>query len=418
MRTPVSTYRLQIRPGFTLQDAADTVPYLKSLGVDWIYLSPILTAEQGSDHGYDVTDPAAIDPDRGGPEGLLALSRAAREHGMGVLVDIVPNHVGVATPVQNPWWWSLLKEGRKSRYAEAFDVDWDLAGGRIRLPVLGSDDDLDQLEIKDGELRYYDHRFPLAQGSYTEGDDPRDVHARQHYELIGWRRADNELNYRRFFAVNTLAGIRVEVPPVFDEAHQEVARWFRTGLADGLRIDHPDGLADPEGYLKRLREATGGAYLLIEKILEPGEQLPASFECEGTTGYDALADVDRVFVDPRGQVPLDRLDARLRGGAPADYEDMIRGTKRRITDGILHSEILRLARLVPEQTGIPGEAAADAIAEIIAAFPVYRSYLPEGAEILKEACDLAARRRPELGQTVQLLQPLLLDTALEISRRF
>ena len=169
MRTPVSTYRLQIRPGFTLQDAAETVPYLKSLGVDWIYLSPILTAEKGSDHGYDVTDPSAIDPDRGGPEGLTAASQAAREAGMGVLVDIVPNHVGVATPAQNPWWWSLLKEGQQSRYAPAFDVDWDFGGGRIRIPVLGSDSDVDALEIKDGELRYYDHRFPLAEGSYTEG---------------------------------------------------------------------------------------------------------------------------------------------------------------------------------------------------------------------------------------------------------
>ncbi|GAP55718.1 maltooligosyl trehalose synthase, partial [Arthrobacter sp. Hiyo6] len=346
MRTPASTYRLQIRPGFTLQDAADTVEYLHNLGVDWVYLSPILTAEKGSDHGYDVTDPSKVDPDRGGPEGLAALSRAARDAGMGVLVDIVPNHVGVASPHQNPWWWSLLKEGRQSPYAEAFDVDWDFAGGRVRLPVLGNDDELDKLEVRDGELRYYDHRFPLAEGSYTAGDDPRDVHARQHYELIGWRRADYDLNYRRFFAVNTLAGIKVEVPRVFDEAHAEVLRWFREGLADGLRIDHPDGLADPEGYLRRLREATGGAYLLIEKILEPGEELPASFECEGTTGYDALADVDRLFVDAEAQKALDQLDGRLRGGEPADYEDMIRGTKRRITDGILHSEILRLGRLL------------------------------------------------------------------------
>lgn len=418
MRTPASTYRLQIRQGFTLFDAAETVPYLHSLGVDWIYLSPILKAESGSDHGYDVTDPSVVDPERGGAEGLAAVSKAARAAGMGVLIDIVPNHVGVATPVQNPWWWSLLKEGRQSHYAEAFDVDWDLAGGRIRLPVLGSDDDLDQLEIKDGELRYYDHRFPLADGSYAEGDSPRDVHDRQHYELVGWRRADNELNYRRFFAVNTLAGVRVEVPAVFDEAHVEVVRWFREGLADGLRIDHPDGLADPGGYLKRLRDVTGGAYLLVEKILEPGEELPASFECEGTTGYDALADVDRVFVDQQGRETLDRLDARLRGGRPADYQEMIRSTKRRITDGILHSEILRLARLVPAGAGLTPEAAADAIAEIIAAFPVYRTYLPEGAEVLKEACELAARWRPELDQAIQLLQPLLLDTDLELARRF
>ncbi|XAS63332.1 malto-oligosyltrehalose synthase [Micrococcaceae bacterium Sec5.8] len=418
MRTPVSTYRLQIRPGFTLQDAAETVPYLKSLGVDWIYLSPILTAEKGSDHGYDVTDPSAIDPDRGGAEGLAAAAKAAHDAGMGVLVDIVPNHVGVATPVQNPWWWSLLEEGQQSRYAAAFDVDWDFGAGRVRIPVLGEDSDVAALEIKDGELRYYDHRFPLAAGTYTAGDDPREVHDRQHYELVGWRRADNDLNYRRFFAVNSLAGIRVELPEVFDEAHAEIVRWFSEGLVDGLRIDHPDGLADPEGYLHRLREVTGGSYLLIEKILEPGEELPSSFDCEGTTGYDALADVDRLFVDPAGQEPLDALDTELRGGVVADYDDMIRGTKRRITDGILHSEMQRLARLVPAGTGLGAERAADALSEIIAAFPVYRSYLPEGAEVLQEACGLAVRRRPELADAVGLLQPLLLDAGAELGRRF
>lgn len=419
MRVPASTYRLQIRSSFTLFDAAEKVPYLKDLGVDWVYLSPILTAEQGSDHGYDVTDPSAVDPERGGPEGLLALSKAAREHGMGVLVDIVPNHVGVATPVQNPWWWSLLKEGQDSPYAEAFDVDWDLAGGKIRLPMLGSDEDLDKLEIKDGELRYYDHRFPLASGSYSEGDSPQEVHSRQHYELMDWRRADAELNYRRFFAVTTLAGIRVETPRVFEEAHAEVGRWFKEGLVDGLRVDHPDGLADPAGYLRWLKDLSGGAYVLVEKILEPGETLPQDFATEGTTGYDALADVDRVFVDPAGQQELDELDAKLRGSdTPADYAEMIRGTKRMIADGILRSEVLRLARLVPESYGLSVEQAADAIAEIIAAFPVYRTYLPTGAEILKEACESAAAHRPDLEVAVGTLLPLLLDPANPIAVRF
>ncbi|MFD5276623.1 malto-oligosyltrehalose synthase [Pseudarthrobacter sp. NPDC058362] len=419
MRVPASTYRLQIRRGFTLFDAAATVPYLKSLGADWVYLSPILTAEQGSDHGYDVTDPSAVDPERGGPEGLAALSRAAREHGMGVLVDIVPNHVGVASPPQNPWWWSLLREGRESPYADAFDVDWDLGGGRIRLPMLGSDDDLDKLEVVDGELRYYDHRFPIAPGTYTEGDSPRDVHNRQHYELMDWRRADAELNYRRFFAVTTLAGIRVEDPQVFEEAHAEVGRWFREGLVDGLRVDHPDGLADPAGYLRWLKDLTGGAYVLVEKILEPGESLPGEFATEGTTGYDALADVDRVFVDPAGEAALDALDASLRGtSGPADYAEMIRGTKRMIADGILRSEVLRLARLVPESHGLATEDAADAIAEIIASFPVYRTYLPTGAEVLKEACESAAAHRPDLEVAVGTLLPLLLDPANPIAVRF
>lgn len=419
MRAPVSTYRLQIRRGFTLFDAAEQVPYLKSLGVDWVYLSPILTAEKGSDHGYDVTDPSAVDPERGGPEGLLALSHAAREHGMGVLVDIVPNHVGVATPIQNPWWWSLLKDGRESPYAEAFDVDWDLGGGKIRLPMLGSDEDLDKLTIEDGELRYYDHRFPLAPGTYSEGDSPQDVHSRQHYQLMGWRRADAELNYRRFFAVTTLAGIRVELPQVFEEAHAEIGRWFREELVDGLRVDHPDGLADPAGYLRWLKDLTGGAYVLVEKILEPGEVLPGDFACEGTTGYDALADVDRVFVDPAGAAALDALDASLRGASePADYAEMIRGTKRMIADGILRSEVLRLARLVPESHGLGLDDAADALAEIIASFPVYRTYLPTGAEILKEACESAVEHRPELAVAVGTLLPLLLDPANPIAVRF
>ncbi|MBT2249753.1 malto-oligosyltrehalose synthase [Arthrobacter sp. BHU FT2] len=419
MRTPASTYRLQIRKGFTLFDAADTVPYLKSLGVDWVYLSPILTAEQGSDHGYDVTDPSAVDPERGGPEGLLALSRAARDHGMGVLVDIVPNHVGVATPVQNPWWWSLLKEGRQSPYADAFDVDWDLGRGKVRLPMLGSDADLDKLELKDGELRYYDHRFPLADGTWSDGDSPQEVHSRQHYQLMDWRRADAELNYRRFFAVTTLAGIRVEDPKVFEEAHSEIGRWFTDGLVDGLRVDHPDGLADPAGYLRWLKDLTGGAYALVEKILEPGEVLPGDFACEGTTGYDALADVDRVFVDPAGQAGLDALDADLRGTPqPADYAEMIRGTKRMIADGILRSEVLRLARLVPESHGLELEQAADAVAEIIASFPVYRTYLPTGADVLKEACESAAEHRPDLAVAVGTLLPLLLDPANPIAVRF
>jgi (1->4)-alpha-D-glucan 1-alpha-D-glucosylmutase len=419
VKAPASTYRLQIRSGFTLFDAAETVPYLKSLGVDWVYLSPILTAESGSDHGYDVTDPSAVDPDRGGTEGLLALSKAARAHGMGVLVDIVPNHVGVASPAQNPWWWSLLREGRGSPYAEAFDVDWELGGGKVRLPMLGSDADLDQLELQDGELRYYDHRFPLAEGSYSDGDSPQDVHARQHYELMDWRRADAELNYRRFFAVTTLAGVRVEDRWVFDQAHAEVKRWFSEGLVDGLRVDHPDGLADPAGYLRWLKEVSGGAYVLVEKILEPGEELPGDFACEGTTGYDALADVDRVLVDPSGGPALDALDAALRGtGAPADYAEMIRGTKRMIADGILRAEVLRLARLVPASAGLALDAAADAIAEIIASFPVYRTYLPAGAEILKEAGGSAAEHRPDLAAAVGTLLPLLLEPANPIAVRF
>ena len=415
MRTPLSTYRLQISPSFTLFDAAERVPYLRRLGADWVYLSPILTAEQGSDHGYDVTDFSTVDPTRGGPEGLKALSDAAHAAGMGVLVDIVPNHMGVATPAQNRWWWSLLAEGRGSRYAEAFDVDWDAAGGRIRLPVLGDGDtQLDELKLAGGELHYYDHRFPVAAGTAEDGASAREVHDRQHYELVNWRRADSELNYRRFFGVNTLAGVRVEVPWVFEESHAEVRRWFDESLVDGLRIDHPDGLADPAGYLENLHRLTGGAYVLVEKILEPGERLPDRWRCQGTTGYDALADVDRLFTDRAGR-------AELEAAAPAEpFAEMIHGTKRAITDGMLRSEVLRLVRLIPAEADLAEDAAEDALAELLTCFPVYRSYLPDGAEYLEEAAVAAQVRRPDLAPTIAALQGLLSpqDGLTELAVRF
>jgi (1->4)-alpha-D-glucan 1-alpha-D-glucosylmutase len=406
MRTPVSTYRLQIRSTFTLQDAQRQVQYLSNLGADWVYLSPLLTAEEGSDHGYDVVDLSAVDPARGGEAGLEAVATAAHAAGMGVLVDIVPNHMGVATPAQNPWWWSLLKEGQGSRYAEAFDVDWAAGKGRILLPVLGSADDVASLKVVGDELHYYDHRFPLAEGSADDGADAATVHGRQHYELVDWRRADTDLNYRRFFAVNTLAGLRVEVPWVFDESHEQILSWVRRGWVDGLRVDHPDGLADPAGYLERLKAGSGGAYVLVEKILEPGEVMPPEFATEGTTGYDALAQIDRIFVDPAGEEPLTALDTELRGG-PCDYAEMIHGTKREVTDGILNSEIRRLSRLIPEGTGLEPEAAVDALAEIISNFDVYRTYLPFGVEHLEAAAEASRRRRPELAATVDVLLPLL-----------
>ncbi len=402
MRAPRSTYRLQLHEGFTLHDAAALVPYLKDLGADWVYLSPILTAERGSTHGYDVTDPSAVDPARGGPEGLKALADAAHEAGMGVLVDIVPNHMGVATPAANRWWYSVLQEGRQSRYAEAFDIDWDAAAGRLRLPVLGENSDaLEDLRIEDGQLHYYEQSFPIADGTFSPGDTPRQVHDRQHYELVSWRRADDELNYRRFFGVNTLAGVRVEVPWVFDETHAEIGRWFREGLVDGLRIDHPDGLADPAGYLEQLGELTGGAYVLVEKILEPGEKLPGRWPVAGTTGYDALAEVDRLFVDPQAAALLtDASDAE-------PYRHMIHDTKRAVADGLLHSEVQRLVRLLPRDSGLDPATAADAIAELLACFPVYRSYLPDGAAYLEEAALNARVRRPDLEPAFEVLLPLL-----------
>ena len=418
MRTPASTYRLQIRESFDLNAAATIAGYVRDLGADWLYLSPLLKAEGGSDHGYDVVDHSLIDPARGGRAGLDAASAAARALGLGVLVDIVPNHVGVATPKQSLWWWDLLTHGCQSRYAEAFDVDWDFGGGKVRIPVLG-DEPHPAFEIIDGELAYYENRFPLAPGTADDGASPSQVHSRQNYELMNWRRADSELNYRRFFAVNTLAGIRVETPWVFDESHAEIIRWITEGLADGLRVDHPDGLADPAGYLDALAAATDGAYVLVEKILEGDEQLPTSWATSGTTGYDALADVDRVLVDPAGRTALDALDSTLRDSIePVSWSRLIHSTKRSIADGILRSEVLRLERDLGTAAPRPSEGTADALAELLACFPVYRSYLPLGIEHLHEAVRLAKEYRPELSLRIDDLLPTLSDPDHPAAIRF
>ena len=419
MTIPISTYRLQIRESFDLDAAEQTVAYIRDLGADWLYLSPLLRATAGSDHGYDVVDHALIDPARGGADGLEKLASTAHTSGLGVLIDIVPNHMGVEDPAQNSWWWDLLRLGQESRYAEAFDVDWEFGNGKVRIPVLGGTVtealDAGEISIVGDELHYFDNRFPLAPGSANTGDDVAAVLERQNYELMNWRRADAELNYRRFFAVNTLAGIRVEVPWVFEESHVEILRWINSGLADGLRVDHPDGLADPGRYLDDLATASGRTEVWVEKILEGDEQLPTYWATAGTTGYDALADIDRILVDPAGRNALDALDTRLRGRAqPLSWSTLIHGTKRTIADTILRSEVLRLERLLPE----PIARADDAIAELLACFPVYRSYLPLGIEHLTEAAALAKKHRPELSVAVDELVPLLSDAAQPIAIRF
>ncbi|MFZ6990964.1 malto-oligosyltrehalose synthase [Curtobacterium sp. RRHDQ66] len=412
-RVPVSTYRLQVSPDFDLASATDLVDYVHDLGADWLYLSPVLQSEPGSAHGYDVVDHTHVDEQRGGDAAFRALAEAAHAAGLGVLVDIVPNHVGVATPAVNPWWWSLLEQGQDSPVATAFDVDWAAGDGRIRIPVL-DDSLLDAVKLDTSGstsgsagpvLLVGTTAYPTAPGTVHDGDDVATVHARQHYEFVHWKRADHDLNYRRFFAVNTLAAIRVEEPEVFAASHTVVGEWFQDGLVDGLRIDHPDGLYDPAGYLQDLADLTGGAYTLVEKILEPGEELPASWPVDGTTGYDALGVLDRLFVDPRGEDPLWATVA----DEPADWQALTHDTRRGIADGILNSEVRRLARLLEEAGAADTDRVVDALAEVIASFDVYRTYLPEGSHHLIDALELAAETRPDLADVIDRIAPALVD---------
>jgi (1->4)-alpha-D-glucan 1-alpha-D-glucosylmutase len=385
---PTGTYRVQVAPDFDLPAAAGLAGYLAALGVSHLYSAPLLTAAPGSTHGYDVVDHRAADPARGGESGRRQLAAALRAHGLGLVLDLVPNHAGVARPDRNPAWWDVLRLGPRSAYAGWFDIDW--SRGRLLLPVLAdSPTALEDLRLAGGGLQYFDRTFPLAPGTETI-DDPRQAHDAQHYELVSWRRGASEHNYRRFFAISELAALRVEDEAVFDATHAEILRWVGDGDVDGLRIDHPDGLTDPAGYLERLASRAPGCWIVVEKILEPGEDLP-DWPVAGTTGYDALAEVDGVLVDPAGADPFTALDTELTGVETA-WPDLVHDCKLDVATGMLRAELRRLAALVPERPD-----AEEALAELLACFPVYRSYLPDGAEHLAAAVDAAAARRPDLA---------------------
>ena len=425
-RIPRSTYRLQLTPEFTFADATARLPYLAKLGIDWVYLSPILQSGSGSMHGYDVVDATKVDEARGGRDEFVKFAHAAHEAGLGVLVDIVPNHMGIAVPRENAWWWDVLAHGREAEHAPFFDIDWDAGDGKVLIPVVGDDDmptapgePIGHLTVdrEAGVLRYWDAEFPLAPGSADDGADAREVHARQHYRLVHWRLGDWELNYRRFFTVTTLAGLRVEDPEVWEAAHAEILSWVDEGLVDGLRIDHPDGLRDPRGYLERLRERTGGIYLSVEKILELGEQLPDDWPCEGTTGYDALGALERVMVDADGRVELEEFAAGLSTRDTDDWPTLVHAMKRFVTDHSLHAELRRIERELRE-AGIERDDTVDALAELAANFPVYRTYLPHGDAILVDAARDAADHRPDLAAALEAILPILRDPNAPAAQRF
>lgn len=439
-RPRVATYRVQLHAGFGFDDAAAIVGYLARLGVSHLYCSPYLQAVAGSTHGYDVVDHSRINSELGGPAGHARLAGRLAEAGLGQVLDIVPNHMAVGTRA-NAWWWDVLEHGLESRYADYFDIDWDPPqpelAGLVLVPVLGDHygrvleaGEL-AVERRDGSfsVRYHDHEAPVSPRTLDELDrddrgeipqaliealnrDPDALDAllrRQNYRLAYWRTAAAELNYRRFFDIATLAGLRAEDPLVFADTHRLILGLVRDGIVDGLRVDHVDGLADPAGYLERLRDATGGAYVLVEKILEPGETLTASWPTAGTTGYDFLNAVNQLFTDSAGEAALRACYARFTAES-ADYADVVHAAKLQVMRDSLAAEVERLTALLAQvcdghrrERDFARCQLRDALQELIAAFPVYRSYAYPGRPVsqvdagyVAAAVAAALRRRPGL----------------------
>lgn len=388
---PTSTYRLQVHGGFGFDAAAEQTAYIASLGVSHLYLSPILQPAPGSTHGYDVVDHTRLNEEAGGREAFDRLVAAAHSAGLGIVVDVVPNHMTVPDATwRNSVLWSLLREGRASEAARWFDIDWDAQEGRVLMPVLGGslEEALSAGELsvaRDGGvggdetvLRYYDHEYPVAAG--TEDLPLADLVAAQPYRLTFWRDGATDLNYRRFFDVTSLKAVRVEDPDVFEATHRLLLDLHAEGAIDGFRIDHPDGLADPGGYLARLADATGDAWVVAEKILEGEELLPESWRCAGTTGYDTLLRVQQVLTSGAGDQVLDRLWAEHAPAGREALDDVVLESKQLVVETVQAAELNRLMRLVA--VVVPGEdldALRRALAALLVSMDRYRAYLVPGA---------------------------------------
>ncbi|MDF3981756.1 malto-oligosyltrehalose synthase [Luteibacter sp. PPL201] len=419
MSPPRSLARLQFHAGFTLDDAVGVVDYYARLGVSHLYASPILRARAGSTHGYDVVDCHQVNPEIGGEDALRRLVAALRERGMGLIVDIVPNHMGIGP--ENAWWTDVLRHGRESRYAQYFDIDWQspdpLLRGRLLLPVLGAGYDATlreehlHLVRRRGEwaLRLYDDHLPLSPASVRDlGDDAEARHdpsteegrarlheliERQHYRLAFWKLASDMVNYRRFFDVNELAGLRIERHVVFEDTHATVFRLYAEGLIDGVRCDHVDGLADPRGYCRRLRHRLerlrtrrppgaprDAAYLVVEKILAEDEPLRTDWRVDGTTGYEFMDQVSAVLHDEAGEGVLTGLWRDVTGDA-ADFATQAVRARRQILVDSFESELDRTARalFVAARADVASRDVSLAgirrvLVELLVHFPVYRTY--------------------------------------------
>lgn len=386
---PRATYRFQFHRDFTFADAEALVPYLADLGISHVYASPITTAREGSMHGYDVVDPTRINPELGGEEGFRSLVAALRARDMGVIVDIVPNHMGVAGG-GNAWWNDVLARGEASPHARVFDIDWR---ERLVLPILGEPlstviaDGALAIERIDGRpmlVAYGEHRLPLR-----DDDDSGDLTAllaRQHYRLASWRTANDALNWRRFFTINDLAGVRVEDPAVCDATHALYFRLYAERMIDGVRIDHVDGLTDPAGYCRMLRARFDAiprgspAYIVIEKILGAGEALATDWGVDGTSGYGFMEQVAGLLHDPAGAEPLGALWHEVSGRSAAFEPEELRARQEMLSwqfDGQLRrcvEAFERLARSTPDCEGVTRAMLHRAIERLLWVFPVYRTY--------------------------------------------
>lgn len=409
---PIATYRVQLTPDHGFTDVIGILGHIADLGVSHLYLSPIGTAMPGSTHGYDWVPPPQVAPVLGGRDGLSALRAAARALGLGVIIDIVPNHTGVALPLQNPWFTDLLRHGAGSRHAHYFDVDFAAdngSDGKIALPVLAEDGDLAPLSVDaHGVLSYYDHHFPTAPD--TLGGSPQEVHARQHYRLVPWN--SGLIGYRRFFTVNELAGLRQEDTSVYDATHAWINDLIAADLIDGVRVDHPDGLWDPMGYLDRLRGDLGNDRLLyIEKILAADEQVEPTLPVQGTTGYDQMRIIDALFTAPSGIVELGEIHEHTTG-LPADAR-WLHGSERDRKSATLSemfpAEHRRLVRAITHSDpAADTDALHAATAELIAELGVYRADYPSLRSRLTDAAGRIGQRR---GALVDALATIVEATA-------
>ncbi len=523
LRIPLATYRIQFHLGFRFVDGRDLVPYLNELGITDLYSSPRFKARRGSPHAYDVANPLKINSELGTEDEFQELARKLQAYGMGLLLDIVPNHMA-ASP-ENPWWMDVLENGRLSIYAHHFAIDWDrptmkaTSTGKLVMPILGEPYggvlESGQFSIKLDEngffLRYYDHRLPLSPPTYglifahcrgldfpgvadlrqgfdalpatadrhpkkeelkdrlwrlyssnaefkaaldecligvngKPGDPPSfdlldRILSRQAWRVAWWRVAREELNYRRFFDINDLIGVRVEDAEVFDSRHPEILGLVENGYATGFRVDHIDGLRDPLGYLHRLRsKALGrsqgngncsGLYVIVEKILGGGEELPRSWEACGTTGYDFLNELNNVFVDPEGLKELDRVYREFTGLEQDLFEVRYRRKKQAIEElfaGEVHALGFHLGRLASQDRfarDLPYKELEDALVEVTAWLPVYRTYIrdfevPErGRRYIEQALEGAAATTAgfEPGVLEFLRRVLLLEIPHYIENR-